>query len=162
MAEAFLGLGGNVGCVRANLEAARQSLAARGGDIRGLSSLYRTEPWGRADQPEFLNQVLRVETELAPRELLELCQQVERDVGRGSRDRWGPREVDVDLLLYDDEVIQEADLQVPHPRLAQRRFVLVPLAELAPARRHPTEGRTVAELLEEVTDERGVERAREI
>ncbi len=161
MVEAYIGLGGNVGCVEERLRRAGEELALRGVSIADASAIYRSEPWGEFDQPEFLNQVLRVSTQLRPRELLRVCQEVERALGRVRRARWGPREIDVDLLLYGEEIIDQEDLKVPHPRLAQRRFVLVPLAEVAPETEHPALGRTVAELLAEVADERGVERVRE-
>ena len=133
MSTAYLGLGSNLGDRAAYLRAALDLLAASGEvAIVALSSLYETDPMEIADQPPFLNAVAVIHTELAPRALLRLLKETERAVGRIDRIRFGPREVDVDILLYDDLVLTGADLTVPHPRLAARAFALVPLDEVAP------------------------------
>ena len=137
MAEALLSLGGNLGDVRATLDRA-VAMLCDGGDVRLLtrSSDYRTPPWGVADQPPFVNLCIAVDTSLAPHALLARAQTVERALGRDRSDerRWGPRAVDIDLLAYDDLALNEPELTLPHPRLLQRAFVLVPLAEIAPER----------------------------
>jgi len=135
--EALLGLGGNVGEVRATLNAA-VALFADGADVTLIarSSDYRTPPWGVTDQPPFINCAIAVETSLPPRALLDRALRVERALGRDrSREvRWGPRPIDIDLLAYDDLSLNEPDLVLPHPRLFERAFVLVPLVEIAPDR----------------------------
>ncbi len=138
MAEALVGLGGNVGDARATLDRAVAMLCS-GGDIRLLarSSDYRTPPWGYEDQPPFINACLQLETGLPPHALLARAQSVERALGRerGNEQRWGPRPIDIDLLAYDDLTLQTPDLTLPHPRLLTRAFVLMPLAEIVPERR---------------------------
>ncbi len=143
MTRAYVGLGSNLG----DREQAIRQAAERIGAVR-LSGIRETEPWGYADQPDFLNAVAEVATELGPRELLDFLLGVEHDLGRerGAGPRYGPRTIDLDLLLYDDEAIDEPGLTVPHPRLHERRFVLEPLVELDPALVVPGRG-TVAELL---------------
>lgn len=134
MAEALLALGGNVGDVRTTLDRAEAMLCEHGDvQIRARSSDYRTPPWGITDQPPFVNRCLAVETALAPLELLDRAQAVERALGRDrSREqRWGPRAADIDILAYDDIVFSDPRLTLPHPRLFERAFVLVPLAEIA-------------------------------
>ncbi len=135
MAEALIGLGGNVGDVRATLDRAVAAFCD-GADVRLLarSADYETPPWGVTDQPAFVNLCLKVATELSPRALLERALAVEASLGRdrASGRRWGPRPVDIDILAYDDVVLDEPDLHLPHPRMADRAFVLVPLAEIAP------------------------------
>jgi len=135
----YLGLGSNLGDRAARLRAALGYLSAAGVVLRRRSPLYETEPVGVRDQPPFLNAVAEVESELLPRELLALAQAAERAVGRLPGPRWGPRAVDVDLLLYDDEQVDETDpwLVVPHPELWRRLFVLVPLRDLRPDLRAP-------------------------
>ena len=140
--SAFIGLGSNLGDREATVEAA---LAALPG-VTAVSRLRETAPVGVVDQPPFLNGVARLETELSPRELLDTLLAVERSLGRERRERWGPRTIDLDLLLYGNEVVDEPGLTVPHPRLHERRFVLEPLAELDPALVVPGRGR-VDELL---------------
>lgn len=133
MTTAYLGLGSNQGDREINLRRARELVAVTPGIVlRRASGIYLTEPVGKKDQPWFLNQVVAVETWLGPRGLLVACKDIERIMGRVSGEHWGPRPIDLDLLLYGDEVIKESDLQVPHQGLYGRAFVLVPLAELAP------------------------------
>jgi 2-amino-4-hydroxy-6-hydroxymethyldihydropteridine diphosphokinase len=121
-----------------------------GGDIvlRRLSSLYVTKPWGRTDQGDFVNAVAEVETHLGPRELLSRVKAIEDRLGRRPGPRWGPREIDIDILLYGNEVVKEDDLVIPHPCLCERAFVLVPLAELAPDLVHPETGVRVSTFVE--------------
>jgi 2-amino-4-hydroxy-6-hydroxymethyldihydropteridine diphosphokinase len=114
------------------------------------SSLYETEPVGFADQPWFLNAVCQVETDLSPDDLLRVLKRVESEVGREPTFRWGPRAIDVDVLLYDEICLDEPDLEIPHPRLAERAFVLTPLREIAGHLIHPRMGLTIAELEEKV------------
>ena len=130
---AALGLGGNVGDVASAFVEALARLAARPGvNLTALSSVYRTPPWGKLDQPDFLNMAALIETTLPPRALLDLCLEVERGLGRVRRERWGPRLIDIDILAYGDVTVDEPDLKVPHPRLTGRAFALAPLAEIAP------------------------------
>lgn len=124
--------------------------------IRRQAQLYETEPVGIEDQPWFLNTVIEVETDLTPRALLTVCKHIEQTLGRRERERYGPREIDLDILLYDNVTINDSDLQIPHAQLHQRRFVLVPLAELAPRYVHPVLHKTIAELLQELTDPKEV------
>jgi 2-amino-4-hydroxy-6-hydroxymethyldihydropteridine diphosphokinase len=137
MAEALIALGGNVGDVRATLDRAVAMLSeAPGLRVVARSSHYRTPPWGVTDQPPFVNAVIAAETTLTPRDLLDRAQAVERALGRdrARERRWGPRTVDIDILAYDDVTLDTHDLTLPHPRLFERAFVLVPLAEIAPDR----------------------------
>ena len=132
MARAYVGLGANLGPREATLLRAVDLLAAKPEiDVLGLSSLRETEPVGVEDQPAFLNGALVLETTFSPRGLLDALLRVERELGRErTGERWGPRTIDLDLLLYADEVVDEPGLTVPHPRLHERRFALEPLAEL--------------------------------
>jgi 2-amino-4-hydroxy-6-hydroxymethyldihydropteridine diphosphokinase len=142
--RAYIGLGSNVGDRRATLETALERLVPR-----RVSSIVETEPWGLSGQPRFLNAVAEVETDLGSEALLDRLLEVEQDLGRVRAERWGPRTIDLDLLLYGELVIRTARLAVPHPRLAERRFVLEGLAELCPERRVPGLDRTVRELLDQ-------------
>lgn len=134
MADALIALGGNVGDVRATFDRAVEMLCD-GTAIRLLarSSDYRTPPWGVADQPPFINACLRVATTLSPHDLLAHARRVETSLGRdrSAEKRWGPRTIDIDLIAYDDAAIADPELELPHPRLFERAFVLVPLAEIA-------------------------------
>jgi 2-amino-4-hydroxy-6-hydroxymethyldihydropteridine diphosphokinase len=130
---AFLGLGSNLGDRLANLQAAVDSLQTEPGlRVTESSRVWETTPEGGPPQPDYLNAVIRVETDLSARDLLDAARRVESRLGRVRRERWGARTLDVDILLYDEEQIDEPDLVVPHPRLAERAFVLLPLLELDP------------------------------
>jgi len=131
MTTAYLGLGANLGDRLANLQRAVDLLAEVSGlRVARSSRVYETEPVGGPEQPEYLNAVVEVETDLAPHDLLEACLSVETRMGRVRAEPWGPRTIDVDVLTYGDETIDEPDLVVPHPRMHERGFVLAPLAEL--------------------------------
>lgn len=146
--DAVLGLGGNLGDRRGFIERALKALNERPGiRLLAVSALYETEPWGRTDQPRFLNAAARIATTLPPRALLEAAIAVERALGRRRGERWGPRTIDIDILLYGDRQIDEPGLTIPHPRLTERPFVLAPLADIMPDAR--IAGRTVAEWLVE-------------
>jgi 2-amino-4-hydroxy-6-hydroxymethyldihydropteridine diphosphokinase len=141
--RAYVGIGSNLGNPRETITAALDLLAAEEGiELVAVSSLRETEPVGYEDQPRFLNGAAALETELPPRELLERLFEIERRLGRvrGEGPRFGPRTIDLDLLMYGDETIDEPGLTVPHPRLAERRFALEPLAELNPALEIPDHG----------------------
>jgi len=143
MEQVYVGLGSNLADPRAQVERASRALAALPQTrLVQRSRLYRSAPWGRADQPEFVNAVVALQTELTPRELLEALLKIERAAGR-ARDatRWGPRVLDLDILLFGDRLIDEPGLHVPHPHLHERAFVLLPLAEIAPDLIVPGHGR---------------------
>jgi 2-amino-4-hydroxy-6-hydroxymethyldihydropteridine diphosphokinase len=145
--RAYVGLGANLGPREQTLRRAVDLLAATDGvDVLAVSELRETEPVGVVDQPLFLNGAVALETTLSPRALLDLLLEVERSLGRIREERWGPRLIDLDLLVYGDAVIDEPGLRVPHPRLHERAFALEPLAELDPDLEIPGRGR-VSELL---------------
>ncbi len=132
-AEATLGLGGNLGDPVAAFAAALARLRAHAAvEVKATSSVWRTAPWGKLDQPEFRNMAALIETSLSAEDLLALCLAIERESGRERRERWGPRTLDIDILTYGEETIDRPGLQIPHPRIAERAFVLAPLAEVAP------------------------------
>lgn len=151
---AYLGLGSNQGDRMENLEKGIEFL--RGGiEALEVSPIYETEPVGFTEQPAFLNCVCKGETSLSPLELLALAKEAEAALGREPTFRNGPRTLDVDILFYGDEVLSEPGLEVPHPRLNERGFVLVPLADIAPNLRHPVSGATVKEMLERLVQQQG-------
>ncbi|RUM97965.1 2-amino-4-hydroxy-6-hydroxymethyldihydropteridine diphosphokinase [Pseudaminobacter arsenicus] len=129
----YLSLGGNLGNPAKSMGAALRLLDGSAQTrIVAVSSLYRTPPWGKLDQPDFLNAVAELSTSLEPHALLELCMETERQLKRVREERWGPRLIDLDILVFGDRAIHDAELDVPHPRMLERAFVLVPFSELAP------------------------------
>jgi len=149
----YIGLGSNLGDRAENLRKARERIEASGVRIRRGSSLYETEPREMLDQPWFLNQAIEAETTLFPRQLLARLLRIEREMGRVRATPKGPRIIDLDILLFGNAAVHAAGLEIPHPRLSERRFVLEPLAELDPDLRPPRGRRTVREMLAEVMDQ---------
>jgi len=143
----YLGLGSNLGNREEQIERGIGQLTRSGVSIELQSTLYETEPVGVEDQPWFLNLVVRGQTALTPSELLATCKRVERELGRTESVRFGPRILDIDILLYGEDVIAEEDLEIPHARMSERRFVLIPLLEIEPAARDPRTGTKYADIL---------------
>jgi 2-amino-4-hydroxy-6-hydroxymethyldihydropteridine diphosphokinase len=153
--KVHLSTGSNLGDRKANLEFAQRELA-KGGTVVKASSYFETEPVGYVDQPWFLNQVIEMETHLTPFELLSLCLSIEVSRGRIRTFANAPRTLDIDILLYGDFVLNEQDLIIPHPRLAMRKFVLVPLAQIASDAIHPVLKQTIQSLLDACADSSAV------
>ena len=147
--EAAIGLGANIGDRRSTIETAVKMLSELAQiDVVKVSTLRETEPVGVTDQPDFLNGVVVLATNMDPRDLMSECMRIEKCLGRKRKERWGPRTIDLDLLLYGSDIIEEPGMTVPHPRMAERAFVLEPLAEVLPDWRHPILGRTAWSLWE--------------
>jgi 2-amino-4-hydroxy-6-hydroxymethyldihydropteridine diphosphokinase len=155
MSTAYIGLGSNIGDKSDNIKRALEILDQFDGlKVVKASSYYETEPVGYEDQDWFVNAVAKIDTVLSPEQLLIAFKKVEKLIGRKDRIRWGPREIDLDLLFYDQMLIDIPNLIVPHPRLHERAFVLVPLAEIAPDLVHPVIKKTIAELLAELQSQK--------
>ena len=153
MKTVYLSLGSNVGDREDHLRSALERLEAADVRIVRRSAVYETEPQGLPDQPWFLNMVVEAETELFPMQLLARIHSIERDLGRERLTPKGPRTIDIDILLYGHAVIRTTTLEIPHPRMTDRRFVLEPLAGIAPDLRHPVVGKTIRELLARAQDQ---------
>lgn len=157
MAQVFLLIGGNLGERVQNLSAAKEKIGAHVGEIEVLSQIYETEPWGFNDAQYFLNQLLIVHTELSAEALLDEIQKVELDLGRERKtEQMGSRTMDIDILFYDDLIIETNELTIPHPRLHLRQFALVPLNEIAQSMIHPQLGKSMEKLMLECEDKQEV------
>lgn len=154
----YLLLGGNLGDRRKYIALAIAEIEAKIGNITKRSSLYETASWGKHDQPDFFNQVIEVKTSLKPQKLLSGILSIEAELGRKRIEKWGSRIIDIDILLYEGQVINEPELIVPHPYLAFRRFCLMPLCEIAPEFIHPLLKKNIQELLIELSDDLFVKR----
>lgn len=146
MAIVHLGIGSNIGNRQENCREAIRQLGLQGVKVVKQSSMIETEPWGVGDQPRFINMAVEVETEAAPEQLFAMMKKIEKSLGRTESIRWGPRVIDLDILFYDDLILDAASLIIPHPRLQERDFVLIPLAEIAPEKIHPRLNKSVVEL----------------
>jgi len=152
MNTAYLLIGGNLGDRAAYLEEAVAHIEARCGSITSRSSMYETAAWGNTNQPAFYNQALKLSTPLTPASLLEQLLAIELEMGRVRTQKYGPRTIDLDILMIDDKVLDTPALTIPHPQLHHRRFALLPLAEIEPSLKHPVLDQTVSELLVNCTD----------
>ncbi len=153
METVFLGIGSNLGDPFANCISAVQSLkACKSLSVEAVSGWYLTEPFGFTDQPWFINGVVKIRTALSPLELLDFNQEVEKNFHRSTITRWGPRTLDIDILLWETRVIVSSRLVIPHVQMHLRRFVLVPMCEIDPLIRHPLSGKTMSSLLADLAD----------
>ena len=158
MQNVFLGLGSNIGDRKNNIQQTISKIEHCIGEIAAQSSLYKTAAWGKTDQSYFINQVIKISTPLSPIDLLDQVLRVERQRGRIRKEKWGARSIDIDILFYGSEIIELPRLLIPHPFIAERRFVLAPMHELAPDFLHPVFERTIRELLTSCDDPLAVEK----
>ncbi|WP_276359877.1 2-amino-4-hydroxy-6-hydroxymethyldihydropteridine diphosphokinase [Daejeonella sp. H1SJ63] len=153
MHTTFLLLGSNMGDSKQYIADAIYMIGEKIGKVEKQSSLYQTASWGKSDQPDFINQAIELRTELNPESLLKSILEIEKLLGRQRSEKWGSRTIDIDILLYEDQIIDDPDLKIPHPFLPERRFALMPLHEIAPDFIHSASGKTIEQLLLELTDE---------
>lgn len=158
MNKAYLLTGGNLGDRKKNLAAAKEQISQQCGKIIHASALYETAAWGNTDQPSFLNQALAIKTTLNARQLMRRILKVEKLMGRERKEKYGPRIIDIDILLFNNERHNYPLLKLPHPEMQNRRFALLPLAEIAPGIIHPVLNKSIAALLKECTDELAVKK----
>jgi 2-amino-4-hydroxy-6-hydroxymethyldihydropteridine diphosphokinase len=152
MINVYLLLGSNLGDRQMFLRRAAEYIEAQAGPVIQYSAVYETQSWGKSDAPDYLNQVLLIKTELPPKELLHTILAIELLLGREREEQWGARTVDIDILFYDDQIINAPDLIIPHPQLHNRRFTLEPLVEISPELLHPVLRKTVTQLKSELKD----------
>jgi 2-amino-4-hydroxy-6-hydroxymethyldihydropteridine diphosphokinase len=152
MSLIYLGLGSNLNDRYANLRRALAELQEQI-VITAVSPVFSTKPWGKANQPQFLNICIAATTSLSPHETLHFIKRIERKMGRLPSEKWGPRLIDIDILFYDSRVLADEELIIPHPHIAERAFVLAPLATIIPDFRHPQTGETVQEMLDQIGSE---------
>ncbi|MBK8564809.1 MAG: 2-amino-4-hydroxy-6-hydroxymethyldihydropteridine diphosphokinase [Saprospiraceae bacterium] len=146
-------LGGNLGDRHDNLAKAKRLIGQRIGTVVKASSLYETQPWGKPDQPDFLNQAVEVATDLTADAVLRSVLAIEQELGRQREDKWNARTIDIDILFYDAKILKTKDLTLPHPHLHERNFALVPMLEIAPNKQHPIFKKTIEELYEASEDD---------
>jgi len=159
----FLGLGSNQGEKIKNCEQAiEEILKLGGGFLLSRSSWYYSEPWGKEDQDWFINGVIQIRTELSPDELLMKFKEIEKRLGRENREKWGPRVIDIDILFYDDLFLESPEMEIPHPRISERNFVLIPFAEIAPQFVHPVFKKTIKKFLDTSPDRKKVVKVSEV
>jgi 2-amino-4-hydroxy-6-hydroxymethyldihydropteridine diphosphokinase len=152
MNQVFLLLGSNLGDARANIFKAKQAIEGLGENISAYSSLYVTQAWGKEDQPDFLNQVIEISYEGEAKNLLNKLLAIETSLGRTRDQKWDARVIDIDILFFGNQIIDDPDLKIPHPQIPNRRFTLIPLKEIAANFIHPLSRKTVSQLLSECTD----------
>jgi len=150
MSTVYIGIGSNLGEREENCLHAIELLTHEGIVVKRRSLMYETEPWGVKDQPRFINMVVEIETEIGPQRLLQILKTIEQRLGRVDISRWGPRCIDLDIIFYDDIVLMDEGIQIPHPMMHQREFVLRPLSEIAAEQMHPLLKRSVKDLLAEI------------
>lgn len=150
MSTAYISLGSNLGKREENCNQAIKLLKENGIAVKKQSKMYETEPWGVKDQPKFINMAIEVETDRKPNELLLILKQIEKELGRIETGKWGPRVIDLDILFYNDLVLDKPDLKIPHPYLHEREFMLKPLCEIAPDKKHSVTKKTVEEMLNQL------------
>lgn len=152
MAIVYLCIGSNLGDRKANCQKAVDKIKEAGIEIKKLSSMYETKPYGLTDQPDFINMAVEIATEIKPIELLSAFKNIEHKMGRNEGIKWGPRIIDIDIIFYDDIIFESSELKIPHLHLHKRDFVLRPMSEIAPNKKHPLKNKTVTELLEEINN----------
>ena len=153
VSSVFISLGGNLGNTREIFKNAYAEIEKKLGPITKKSSIYQTAAWGPIPQPDFLNQVLCLSTEILPEQMMVILLDIEKSMGRIREERWGPRVIDLDILFYEDEIHTTELLQLPHPEIENRRFVLIPLVEIAADKIHPISKKTIADILAETKDD---------